>query len=305
MKLTNIAFLIAGAASLAACTGMNPVGSLTGSKKDLNLLSAAELQGSAFDKALAGEYLALADYEANQMSDHFDQQIFAKKGLLAAAGTSPDLEESKYWNLEPEQVAEVDNMRERLSGLLANGSKQRVPNWAAIAQAKFDCWVEQLEENFQPDHIAACKQDLDEAIPYLEPKEEVAAKPAPKPEPKPAPKPAAKPALPDAFIIFFDFDSSSLTSVSKAVSAAIADAHKSHPEALITLEGHTDSSGSVAYNQALSERRVEAVRGELRNLGVNGAKIYGTASGEGDLAVATDDNVKEPRNRRVVVTFDE
>lgn len=301
MKLTKYLMLAGSAAVLAACSMGSSVGPVTGSTEDLKMLSAATPQGSAFDKALAGEYLALADFEANKMYDLYDQQLFAKKGLAAASGTSPDLEESQYWNLTPANAAEVDSVREKLSGLLANGSKDRTPKWAAIAQAKFDCWVEQLEENFQPDHINACKQDLDEAMPYLV-KKEVAA-PAPKPEPKPAPKPAAAPKLPEAFVIFFDFDSADLSSISKLVAGAIADAHKAHPNAQITLEGHTDSSGAAAYNQKLSEARVAAVQGELSRLGVNGNNLSGKAVGESNLAVATDDNVKEARNRRVVVTF--
>jgi outer membrane protein OmpA-like peptidoglycan-associated protein len=63
--------------------------------------------------------------------------------------------------------------------------------------------------------------------------------------------------------IYFAFNSAHLDPASDHAIAAIADILARHPAWSATLEGHTDSIGSAEANQALSERRVEAVRARL------------------------------------------
>ncbi|NKE46940.1 OmpA family protein [Roseomonas frigidaquae] len=68
------------------------------------------------------------------------------------------------------------------------------------------------------------------------------------------------------------------------------------------VEGHTDSVGTAAMNQALSERRATAVRDFLlRRHGVDPARIEASGLGETQLLVPTGDEAAEPRNRRVQV----
>ena len=69
----------------------------------------------------------------------------------------------------------------------------------------------------------------------------------------------------------------------------------------INVIGHTDSSGSAAYNQRLSERRAADVRNELIRQGINSALITSQGKGETALAVPTGDGVREPLNRRTEV----
>ncbi|MGK9237349.1 OmpA family protein, partial [Inquilinus limosus] len=70
--------------------------------------------------------------------------------------------------------------------------------------------------------------------------------------------------VPDrSYVVFFDFDSSHLTPEAKRiVASAAADALQGRTTR-IDVTGHTDRSGSVQYNQALSVRRGESVRREL------------------------------------------
>jgi outer membrane protein OmpA-like peptidoglycan-associated protein len=70
---------------------------------------------------------------------------------------------------------------------------------------------------------------------------------------------------------------------------------QSKPDARLTLEGHADPRGSVEYNQALSQRRVERVKGFLVALGIPAANILTEAFGEQqDL---TDKQVKDAVER--------
>lgn len=68
------------------------------------------------------------------------------------------------------------------------------------------------------------------------------------------------------------------------------------------VEGHTDTVGTEAMNQMLSERRAAAVRDFLvRKHGVDPARIEAAGLGETQLLVPTHDETAEPRNRRVQV----
>ena len=68
------------------------------------------------------------------------------------------------------------------------------------------------------------------------------------------------------------------------------------------IEGHTDTVGSVELNQALSERRADAVVGYLiANYHVAPSRLQPVGLGSSQPAVATGPQVDEPRNRRVQV----
>jgi outer membrane protein OmpA-like peptidoglycan-associated protein len=69
----------------------------------------------------------------------------------------------------------------------------------------------------------------------------------------------------------------------------------------VVVVGHTDSSGSPAYNVRLSERRAKAVADALVGLGVAAGTLAVDWKGEAELAVATGDGVKEPLNRRSTI----
>ena len=74
------------------------------------------------------------------------------------------------------------------------------------------------------------------------------------------------------------------------------------PSQHVAVVGHTDTSGSVAYNMRLSERRAKATADQLVADGVNQSVLDVSWKGKSDPAVATGDGVKEPLNRRAVIT---
>ena len=136
-------------------------------------------------------------------------------------------------------------------------------------------------------------------ITYVAP---AAAAPPPPPPPAPAPAPMAAPApAPRTFIVFFEFDKSSLTTEGRGVVDAIVAVAKEGASARIQVNGYTDTSGTRKYNQGLSERRAEAVRAALIRGGIASNRIAVAAYGEDNLRVKTPNGVKEPQNRRVEV----
>ena len=74
---------------------------------------------------------------------------------------------------------------------------------------------------------------------------------------------------------------------------------KQSPGSTATIVGHTDSTASEEYNQALSERRAEAVKAVMVDQGVNADAIE--TSGRGELEPVGDNDTAEGRqaNRRI------
>ncbi|MEM7190912.1 MAG: OmpA family protein, partial [Pseudomonadota bacterium] len=79
----------------------------------------------------------------------------------------------------------------------------------------------------------------------------------------------------------------------------VAATFNKYPESYIDVIGHTDSRGTVAYNQALSERRAASVSTYLSNQGVNPARM--AAYGQGESAPVADNSTPQGQqaNRRV------
>ena len=80
--------------------------------------------------------------------------------------------------------------------------------------------------------------------------------------------------------LFFDFDSSSLKPGAYAEIGRVADVLNRYPQTTIRVEGHTDATGSETYNQQLSERRAQAVKGALAQRGVDPRRIQTVGFGE-------------------------
>jgi outer membrane protein OmpA-like peptidoglycan-associated protein len=113
---------------------------------------------------------------------------------------------------------------------------------------------------------------------------------------------AAQPPPPVSFIVYFVFDTDELTPASRAQFDRIKAELATRPAPEIVVIGHTDRVGSVPYNDDLSLKRAQTVRAALieADIGPGGIEVAGR--GEREPAVATEDEVREERNRRVEIT---
>jgi OmpA-OmpF porin, OOP family len=117
----------------------------------------------------------------------------------------------------------------------------------------------------------------------------------------PPPPPPAPPYETRDYVIYFPFDQYVITPEAQSV---LQDAAKYATDGHATREavvGYTDTSGSVAYNLRLSERRAKATADGLVSLGVPQTSLDVSWKGKSDLAVQTGDQVKEPLNRRATI----
>jgi OmpA-OmpF porin, OOP family len=129
--------------------------------------------------------------------------------------------------------------------------------------------------------------------------------------PPPVPPPVAAPPMPPAppvaqrrvFMVFFDWDRSTITAEGRSIIQQAAAAYRAGAPVQLQVTGYTDRSGSPGYNQRLSERRATAVANALTQLGVPRNDMAVSGRGENDNRVPTAPGVREPQNRRVEIVF--
>lgn len=264
--------MLATAATLAACGG-----------------SDYKVEPSAFEKELVADYKPLAEYEAVQ-GDVADARFYRKRVNAIMAGDTPVPTVLATREIPADKVAELAEAREKLVVYLNSGAKERHPSWAAEAQAMFDCWAEQQEENFQSEDINACRADFYAAMRHLKPAEVVKTAPAIE-------------HLKIEASVYFDLDSSKLSDLAKTELQVVADKIKKVQPESIVLFGHADASGTETYNDKLSAKRADAVNMYLKELGVNTDVFTIKSAGEKQLPKPTEDGVVEQANRVVNITL--
>jgi OOP family OmpA-OmpF porin len=190
------------------------------------------------------------------------------------------------------------------------GAADRSPNyWGASDSVVYRngtglCW---RTSTFTPaEATEECDPDLVPKKPAPPPQVVQAAPPPPPPPPaRPAPPPPAPAPVAEKVSlsadVLFDFDKAVVKPQGKTELDQLADKLKAvNLESVITT-GHTDSIGSEAYNQKLSERRAEAVKAYLVSKGIAPNRIF--TSGKGEKQPVADNKTAEGRakNRRVEV----
>lgn len=97
----------------------------------------------------------------------------------------------------------------------------------------------------------------------------------------------------------FEVDSAELSFGAQSTFDKIANVLKDYEKTAIHVVGHTDSTGSDAYNQKLSERRASEVAKYLSSRGVSSSRILIWGRGESEPVAGNDTKAERARNRRV------
>lgn len=304
MNILRALVLVAGVATLSACADFNKF-------DEVAALNNASASGSPFTQRLTAEYKALVNEELS-FDDQADALHFSRKGLAAARGDAVMPEPIADWNLLEQSgaIQELTNGRTRLVNVYDRGARELQPDLSAVAQARFDCWIESQEENFKQDRINGCKREFLEALQQLE---GVLPPPAPPPAPAPAPAPQDPFAGIDPneqmraenamYLVFFDFDKYDINTGAAAVLDSVAQEVRSRNLSGLHVVGHADRAGSNSYNMRLGTRRANAIKDALAARGVSADMITTESRGEENPLVDTPDGVREPSNRRGEITF--
>jgi OOP family OmpA-OmpF porin len=301
--LTAPIALLSGGLLLAGCSGWSYQPPMRGNAQaePMNFASAQAAAPTAptnFTQSLASEYSNLAETMTKTpmttaSGDWVDSDYFSRKSLKANSGRTVLPEDNANWLVPLEQPygfrTELAAGRQRLVTALDNGGRDRMPAVAARAQARYDCWVEQMERDWQAGRSGTCRAEFLAALDEM--------------ETGPKSGTSTPPALVQGYNVFFDFDKSNLSPEARQVVDAAANAVRSDGALRIALVGKADRAGTDPYNMSLSHRRADSVRDALLADGVKPDRIDDRWVGKREPPVPTADGVREPRNRVVEVSL--
>lgn len=238
----------------------------------------------AYETAAYTDLMKHAEYEYVTMGDPKDAMYHARKAIAVAGGQDPAPQNPSERVLPADKVAEIQDAYTRLNAAYAAGGKTKDADAAGVALGSYDCWIEQQEENFQPADIAACRDAFFAALARLEEQPEQMGE-----------------MISLSSDVFFDFDKDDIKPDAAAILDDVAELLVGDTTTNILVWGHTDTAGSAAYNQGLSERRANAVASYLEAKGVALNRMSVEGFGETKLLVPTPDNTPEAQNRRVEI----
>ena len=103
--------------------------------------------------------------------------------------------------------------------------------------------------------------------------------------------------------VLFDVNSATLKAGASTEINRVSQVLVQYPQTNVQIAGHTDSSGSEIYNQALSERRAMSVQNALIQQGVDSMRLQTIGFGEGQPIADNSTEAGRQLNRRVIVTI--
>jgi len=104
-------------------------------------------------------------------------------------------------------------------------------------------------------------------------------------------------------IVYFDFDTSTVSSEFSAILDAHAKFLNESSNTNVLVEGHADERGTPEYNIALGERRAKAVVTYLENMGVSSSQLSVVSYGEEKPMIKDRSESAFAKNRRAVLVY--
>ena len=274
MKTATYLMLGVSALALAGCTNLPgaSLGATFGAERYLNGEHGSDAD---FNSALAKEYTELGRRAAFKDVLWLNSTAYIAKAQQAEAGVTPAPWTPAELGVNGDATALYDQV---VATIAAN--KDARPAACAHLQAMWDQYLEALRGGptfcVKPEDARAM---LDEAMAACGPKG------------------------PANFVVYFGFDKYNLTDEALAVVDEVVAAVQKMSATALSVVGHTDTVGSLEYNQGLSERRADSVADALEARGIPAGAITESGRSWNELAVQTGPNVREPLNRRVEITL--
>lgn len=103
--------------------------------------------------------------------------------------------------------------------------------------------------------------------------------------------------------ILFDVDQSALKAAARTNIENLATSLKNNPETTILIVGHTDATGTDAYNYRLSERRAAAVKAYTVSQGISSSRLTTEGRGETEPIADNTTDAGKAQNRRVEIVI--
>jgi OOP family OmpA-OmpF porin len=251
-------------------------------------LAQTQPQGSLFTIALAKEYLVFSSRESSQYYDQISASYFARKGLDAAIGVVVQPETLDRWSIPAEAQAEIQASRDRLLAAINTPTTADVSSQLASAQVNFDCWIEEQDENRQPENIAFCRNRYLDAMNQAE-QQLAAAK-------------SGQSLLPTSpYNVFYKSGQTDVPIESNRVIDQLIALIKQINDYRMVIDGHADKTGSSVKNIAISDQRAKKMKSAIVLKGAADEKIKVFA--HGDSSSKGKKGVSSARDRRVDITL--
>ena len=254
------------------------------------------------------EYQEFAYSELYQMHDELDANYFAFKANNILKTKKIRIENPKNWKIPDNYENEAKEEYKKISTLLKEEFTFQYPKLVAKLVSGYDCWLEQIEENWQIKDIEYCKNKFTSAYKKIL-ASEVSKQSISKKQKSEISSSSVSEKNKSYFIkadktksvlVFFNYDSHKLSITEKdKLDNYISTIIKTDSNPII-IYGHTDTKGSKKYNLILSEQRALSVSKYFRKKGINN-KLIIKSYGEDYPLIITGDNVEEENNRRVEV----
>ena len=254
------------------------------------------------------EYKEFAYSELYEMHDELDANYFAFKANNILKTKIIRIENPKNWKIPDNYENEAKEEYKKISSLLKEEFTFQYPKLVAKLVSGYDCWLEQIEENWQIKDIEYCKNKFTNAYKKIL-ASEISRQSISKKQKSEISSSSVSEKNKSYFIkgdktksvlVFFKYDSYKLSITEKdKLDNYISTLIKTDSNPII-IYGHTDTKGSKKYNLILSEQRAISVSKYFRKKGLNNELII-KSYGEDYPLIITGDNVEEKNNRRVEV----
>ena len=254
------------------------------------------------------EYKEFAYSELYEMHDEIDANYFAFKANNILKTKIIRIENPENWNIPDNYENEAKQEYKKISSLLKKDLTFQYPELVAKLVSGYDCWLEQIEENWQTKDIKDCKDKFTNAYKKIL-ASEISKQSISKKQKTEINSSSISKKNNSYFIkgdktksvlLFFNYDSHMLSvSEKEKLDNYIFTSVKTASSPII-IYGHTDTKGSKKYNLILSEQRSLSVFKYFRTKGINN-KIIIKNYGENYPLIITGDNVPEKKNRRVEI----
>ncbi|MEM7170823.1 MAG: OmpA family protein [Pseudomonadota bacterium] len=250
--------------------------------------------GSPFQDILYDGYLELAELESAE-GNYSGADHLAQKATLAAKGQTP-LPDSVDPKLVPvDKTRELLAAWDRLAGVTLTTMVPKDYEPLAVAQLAFDCWYQRQQDPVATAELETCRNDFYVAMALVEASPRIGQSAGPT----------------DSLIqlgggaiiglVPFEFGGAEISGNGQQILDQILERADKLPDKRVRVVAHTDTVGQTDVNQALAERRANAVIGYLVAAGLDPARIVSEAVGEDQLLELTSDNVRSQANRVAVV----
>ena len=265
----------------------------------------------SFSKHLFDMYKEKANFEAEKMHDWNSAKLYSEKALEAAKGGKIEPENINYWKIPKEHKNQIKLAYDNLMSIYESALIHDPYN-LANAISSLDCWSEQQEENWQTWDINNCKDSFLESMhkiyKNLAKNEKVERENSKEKSYENDNEIQSNATLVTEDInsnilqiIYFDFDKSELSSISKKEIKKFLEKYENVISKFLIV-GHTDTKGTKEYNYKLSIERANVVKNLLTDLGIKVEDIKVLGKGEIDLNIKTNDEVPHPANRRAEIS---